>query len=439
MVWWDLQDTYANTLGTLYLAEPFDRFNDNNYDGLSATLPYPYLYEGNDGLTYDPNTQVNSIIARTRPIAINIFKNVPIGFNGQQMTFFAASDSYDMFFRKYIGPGVTRLANMVASDCMDQIITTFSDSIGNPSQPLNGVDTMTAINAQFANMGIAHIAEKYFGMSPLSSASFQVPYATYYNPTMNYPILKNDNNDLGIFGGAYCYMDQLIKQVMNGTFATSGTVTLSATPATVATPDTPMTIQASGFTPSSTGVLLFNNLIYFGIPSNPVNAVNPDTRFPYATNKTFSVLYQINSDGSGNAEYNDPVLGTTLGIPIYPAICVSGPYQNVSRPVVLNDQVNMVGTAHQVITRNLAWVRPGLRFANPGIATGLLNSGTKGMQLGGLVLQETFKVDVPDTDLSFAFTLSAQGSDSQFLTTITSRAAAGLAPFNGYGFQVLST
>ena len=79
-----------------------------------------------------------------------------------------------------------------------------------------------------------------------------------------------------------------------------------------------------------------------------MNAINPKNRQSTGSLRNFVVTATTNSDSSGNA---------SGGIPIYPAITTSGPYQSVSASPANGALITVTGSASTSYAQNLAFVR----------------------------------------------------------------------------------
>lgn len=422
----DLLKDYANSLKTSYFATSFDRFNYASQVGDSMRTTYPLRYEAIDGLTYNPATQINNTEDRYETITLNILKTVPISYSGQQISFYANAGTYDKFFQKFVNPMVISLGNNMNRSVVQNAALFWTDSIGDPTQGLNGIFTMTAVNAMFANMGLENGQPKYMGVSPNTGAQLQQPYATYFNSEFNGPILKNNTNNLGEFSGVWVYRDNDVVVHTNGTWTAGGNITVTAVPAASDINDASVNVALTGFTAGATGRI--GDLIYFQdatTAADKVDQINPLTYDDIGNPKTFVLIDAFTTAGA------------TETITVYPPMVITGPYRNVSRALTTNDKVVLVGGSSGKYTKNMCFIRDGLQLANPKIATYPLIPA-KGKQLSAFPYEETPEMLVPETDLSIAFNLASQGDIALFANTMVSRIIAGSVAFNGYGFMLLS-
>ncbi len=429
----DLLAQYANALNTTYLATPFDRFDNAPQVGESQRVTYPLLYKSINSLTYDPAFDINNTQDRYDTITLDIEVTVPIQISADEMTFYANAGSYDQMFKKFVNPMAFAGGNNVNRQVVKECELKWSDSIGDPTVGLNGIFTMTAVNAMFANMALENHQQKYMCVSNNTGAQLQQNYAKYFNEEFNGPILANNTNNLGDFSGVWVYRDNYAIQHQNGTWEAAGDITVSADPTPGNINDSSFTVPLAGFTAGATGN--FGDLIYFQDATDATNVVeqlNPGA---------------VTSGDLAVASFGNPktfvlttaftTAGATQNVVLYPPMVTTGPYQNVSRAIVDTDVAVLVGGPSATFTKNMCFVRPALQFANPRIATYPLIPA-KGKQLSAYPSEMTPQMKIPGTDLNIAFNLASQGDLSQFSNTLALRTIAGALAFNGYGFMFLS-
>jgi len=427
----DIIDDYSNSLGTTYLATPFNNFNDNATVGTSMRATYPLRFQAVDTLAVT-DSDYNSSVDRYVNIALTTETAVPISITAKQMTFSSSTVTGDEFMKKFGNPMAIAAANRINAANLSALELIFTDAIGDPTAALNGITTLTTVNAQAANMAISRkygLGDLYMGLSPNTIGQLKIPYATYFNEGVNSPILKNATTDSATLSGVHCYQDEQMIVHTNGTFATGGSVTVAANVTSGTINDTSTAVNLEGFTASQTGVLVVGDLIYFGSTGNYVNAINPLAYNAYGNPKKFVVLEDVDSDGAGDATVNvfPPIVSTA-----------TDPYRNVSRQVVSGDVVTLFGGANTTYTKNFCFVRPALQFANPKVATYPI-SGKDGQKLSAYPHEQTIVETVPETDLRIAFNIAAQGDLNAFENNLITRSISGFTAFNGYGFVVASS
>jgi hypothetical protein len=432
LVEWGVMERYSNTLATSMYAIPYTKFNSNTEAGMSRTIRYPVIQKGSDGISYDP-ANVQSIYQRVRNITLGAGNNVTFNVSWDQMTFEDAANSQEEFSNRYLLPNASAMGQLVNKKTLVEMAIYFSDTIGNPSQPLNGLTTMADVDSQFSNMGLAHFTNRYFQLSPNSTKGIQVPYSTYFNQGFNTSILEKDTTTFDkAYSGIKNYVDQSFVRITNGTFSAAGNVTVSVAPPVDEDINQPYsTVTLAGFNLTQTNVIRALNRVTFAdatTPSDAVYAVNPDNFEEYGLAKTFVVLDDTDSDGSGNAEINifPPVVSSTID-----------PYQNVTRNILVGDKVTLLGGANAKYTLNFAFVDQGLLFANPPISTNPPSSPNSSM--GGFSYQQVMSQKIPNSLMTLSFNLSSAGNHPMFSNTMSSRTITGVAAFNGYGFGVASS
>jgi hypothetical protein len=426
----ELLDDYSNSLGTALLAMPFNDFDGNARIGRTERLGYPIQYLANDGLAYDPDTQINSTNVRYRTMSLDYIKNVPIAMDMLEMSFSSNAENLDEWGRLYISPMAIAAANALNAELLDTIEMACADWIGTPTSDLNGATTMLAVNAMLANMGLNSMRDKYFALSPLAAAGLQGPYATYFNPAVNAHMLTENTNDTHTYGGIKCYVDEQIIRHQNGVFDTgaAGAITVKTTPTAAGLNAGSQTVVLQGFAVSTANVLKRGDIIFFGSTTNPVMMLNPKSYNYWGQKKGFVVQQSYNSDSSGE-----------VSIAVYPSMIATGPYQNISRAIVANDVVTIYGTRNTFWTKNFLWVKQAVRFANPFMASYPMQPGKGGSnrpQFAAYPFEENLKMKIQDTGLSCAFNLASQGDLATAANTIVARTIGGGVAFPGYLFGV---
>lgn len=441
---WDVIEAFSNTLATSAYAMPFTEFDGNPKNGTSYRLNYPILQKARDGIAYDPN-DIENIYRRFRYIRLNDGFNNTFPITWDEITFKSGSFSQESFSNEYLIPSARSLGEKCNKATMTEMAINFSDTIGDATQPLNGIITMAAINSMFANMGLSHFAKKYFQLSPNATSGLQVPYTGYFNQGFNTSILEKDTTTFDkMYSGVYPYIDQSYITIQNGVFDTGavGDITVVVAPPTdQQINDEYSVITLGGFADSQTNVLRFLNRITFTHTSGEaVDQINPDNYASIGNIKTFVVL--SDNDSPPNLVIDADSDGEAV-IRIFPPVVsdTTSAYQNVSSAVVVGDVVGLVGapstlslTSKYVL--NFCFVSQGLRFANPPIGTTVIGSGNMGF--GGFSYQQKMSEKIPNSEMTLALNVSCNGNHPAFSNVISSRAISGSAAFNGYGFGVAS-
>jgi hypothetical protein len=440
---WEVIEAFSNTLATSAYAIPFNEFDGNPKNGTSYRLNYPILQRAVDGIAYDPANMQN-IFRRFRRINLNDGFNVTFPITWDEITFKSGTMNQQAFSSEYLVPAARSLGEKCNKATMTEMAINFSDTIGDSTQPLNGITTMANIDSMFSNMGLSHFAKKYFQLSPNSTAGLQTPYAGYFNQGFNTSILEKDTTTFNkMYSGIWPYVDQSYIRIQNGVFDTgaAGDITVTVAPPTTQTiNDSYSVITLSGFANNQANVLRALNRIYFTHTNGDiVQQINPDNYTSFGNYKTFVVL-------GDNATPSNPIVNAVTDdatIRVFPPIvsAATDQYANVSSPVVVGDIVNIVGAASTLTVTsyyvlNFCFVDQGLRFANPPIGTTVVGSGNMGF--GGFAYQQKMSEKIPNSEMTLALNVSCDGNHPAFSNVISSRAVSGSAAFNGYGFGVLS-
>jgi hypothetical protein len=447
---WDVMDGFSNTLATSALALPFNDFNDNPKNGTSYRLNYPVRMRARRGIAYDPNNMEN-IFRRFRNITLGNGMDLSIdgGYNStfpitwDQVTFKDGVGSQEAFSNEFLVPCARSLGELINNDTMyEELAINFSDTIGDPSQPLNGINTMAAANTMFSNMGLTMYKKKYLQLSPNSTDALQTPYTNYFNQSFNASILEKDTTVFDkLYSGIMPYVDQSYVTVQNGVFDTgaAGDITVAVAPPLTQTANDPYSvITLTGFANNQTNVLRRLNRIQFRhVSGQAVQMVNPNNYKAFNNQKTFVVL-------GDNGSPSNPVINATgndAEIRIFPpVITASSPSpseQNVDSAIVVGDIVTLYGAASTLSTTssytlNFGFVDQAIRFANPPIGTTVI--GSSNMGFGGFPFQQKMSEKIPNSELTISLNISSQGNHPEFNNVISSRAIAGTAAFNNYGF-----
>ena len=433
---------YTNSLGMTMCAQNYDKFDYNPNIGTTIRELYPLRLDVIDSLSYNPTTDINPIVDRYQNIALNLEESVPFDITAQQMSFFSKTSGYDEFSDRYINSSAVAMANRLNSRVIGVCEYYWTDSVGDPTQNAAGINSLAVIQTQFANMGLQMKYGKeslFAALSPNAYNNLQIPYATYFNEEVNLPILKN-----GVAGfqyGVNIFQDFFMRQHTTGTFDAPALVQVDVTiPNGESINGAYSTVSLKGFTPSATGVLTVGDLVWFGTQSDVVNSVNPISYTPYPNRKTFFVI----SDGNGSAQIDADGAGDVT-IRVYPPIVSSAitaviktPYTNVSRQVVENDVVNLIGGASSTYRKNFCFAREGFFVANPEIATFPLPPSPASHELRAFPGEVVKSMMIPGNNLKVAINLATQGSLSAFSNSFAMRTIAGVLPFNGYGFCYLT-
>lgn len=432
---------YASSLRTAMLAMPYNKFDYNATLGTSINEGYPYRYNAITGLTYNPATQINATADKFQQMALTISANVPFGLSALEMSFSSKASTLEEFRNYYISQAGMQLADNINQQVINATYGYWTDFIGDPAQGLNGFTTLQAVNAQVANMELwgRRGQPTYLGLHPDAYTQLQIPYATYFNEKVNYPMLKTGR--VAYEAGLNIYEDTLIQKHTNGTFATSGNITVLTTVGQGTLNSAYQVVTLTGFTASSAGVLNAGDIIYFGTTGNYVYRLLPIGKQITSQPKGFVVISDdsgntvINSDGSGQVTIrirNIPIFTTSVA-PNY------NQYANINRQIVAGDIVTLFGGSGTFWTKNIVFDRGGFFFANPPIATYPLQPASAANRQSAFPNEMVESVTVPGTQgMKLSINLSNLGDLANFTNTWVARTIAGVLPFENYGFILAS-
>lgn len=440
----DLMD-YSASLKTPLMATAYKKFDMNATQGDSISELYPYKWNVIQSLEYDPDTQTNNTIDRYQKITLGatnvttgtaLVASLPFSLTAKQMTYFSHATSVGEFKDYYMTTNGLQIGDSINQAVIDSCYEWWPDVVGDPTQAVDGFNSMQNINAQISKMQLMNANRSSgirIGWHPDAFTQLQVPYATTFNESVNAPMLKNGRTSFQ--AGLQMYDDNLIRQHQNGTFDTPGTVQIAATVPQGDINTEYQTFSLKGFTPSASEVLRGGDLIFIGTPVNPVNRLLPIGKQNSYQYKYFVVLSDdtgsnvIDADGSGNATIR------VRCVPIFQQGVMPNPYANISRQIVLNDVVNLFGGANLTWTKNLVFAKNGFRFANPPIATYPLQPNGGGEKLSAFPYERVEKVKIPGTNgMELSFNVSNVTQAGSFKNNWTTRTICGTLPYENYGF-----
>lgn len=442
---------YAASYRTAMYATPYAGFDGNTASlGKSITEKYPFQYNGVYGLNYNPATQVNASIDKTMTMTLGATNYsgtqfscvLPFSLTAEQITYFSFCKTPADFRKYFIVQLAKRAASMMDQALIDKCIETWADVIGDPALPVNGFDSLSIMNAQLARMEIQMLnSDVMAGFSPTAYNQLQTAYPNYFNEAVNLPILRNGQIKSG--AGLNIYSDNLMRRHTNGSFATSGTIQVNATVPNQGENTPYVDITLKGFTPNAPGVLRYGDYITFGLPGNYVQSVTPREKLATGRAKTFIVygapLTPTTTNPVVNADSNGECTVRIHYAPIFDdGSPMPNPYVNVTRQIIENDVVNLVGGANATFSVNLVFPRVGLYFCNPFIATYPAIS-TGGKQYSTFAYEKVESLTVPGTDgMSLNLNLAGAGDLSVFSAVWALRSICGGMPLDNMGFVFLS-
>ncbi len=442
---------YAASYRTAIYATPYNGFDGNTASlGKSITEKYPFQYNGVYGLTYNPATQINASIDKTMTMTLGSANYsgtefscvLPFALTAEQITYFSFCKTPADFKKYFMVQIAKQAASLMDQALIDKCVETWADAIGDPTLAVNGFDSLSLMNAQSARMEIQMLnSDIMAGFSPTAYNQLQTAYPNYFNEKVNLPILRNGQIKSG--AGLNIYSDNLMRRHTNGSFATAGTVQVDATVPNQSENTPFVDIALKGFTASAAGVLRYGDYITFGVAGNYVQSLTPRDKALTGRAKTFIVLGAPLTPTTTNPVVDADINGEATVRVRYAPVFNDGspmpnPYRNVSRQIIENDVVNLIGGPNTTFTINLVFPRVGLYFCNPYIATYPAIS-TGGKQYSTFAYEKVESMMVPGTDgMSLNLNLAGAGDLSQFSATWAVRSICGGMPLDNMGFVFLS-
>jgi len=255
-------------------------------------------------------------------------------------------DSDTMIAERFVQPATIKMANYVDQTISQALNTSVYNVVGTAGGTVNSWATFDLAKTKLIQLGVP---EPYMStLNPLDRHYLQSSMVNFFNSNMNEKI--GVKGVLGETSGIMCYEDQNIQSHTNGTFATSGTVTVATTSTTGSN-----TIALTGFTAGQTGVLNAGDIIRVA----GTFALNIMSQAPIGSStsdlQTFIVQQPVNSDGSGNATVTvGPVMTFEAG----------NPRNNISQLPTAGSAVTLIGGANATYTNNFLFFEQAILFTS---------------------------------------------------------------------------
>lgn len=243
------------------------------------------------------------IVERTEVLAITQTKGVDVYLTMQEQTL-----EMDDQIRRIVNPAALQLANMVDVDLYNGS-TAIYNFVGTPGTAPAGYDVYSDACAKLNQFGTLMDDRWVFVQSKDASATRKGLYNVFNQP-YNDTILKR-----GAMGNISGFDFYDVQHPIRPAVTSLANVAAIGTPAINGASQSGSTLNIDGLTISTTGILQVGAV--FTIAG--VYALNPISRNVLTDLAQFTVTAVANSNGTGQA-----------AITIYPAIVLTGPYQNVS-------------------------------------------------------------------------------------------------------------
>jgi hypothetical protein len=293
--------------------------------GSTVTIPRPIRYDVTDGATLSKQDVQEGDISLT----VDKRKHVAFGFSSQDLTMDPVS-----FGSKFIEPAVSQLAHKVDMDLL-ALYDEVPDWAGTPGQDINSYADFAKGCERLDLRGVPEGDRS----AVLSVSDTWALLGSQTELSAGESIVKDAYRRarLGEVAGVELFKSQQVRSHTVGTYISGGTCTDAGSA---------YSAVKSGMTQSITIASAGANKTFAEgdvITLSGVYDVNPNTKDALPHLKQFTVRAAASSDGSGD--------GT---LTIYPAIIISGPYQNASAAPSAASIVR-VGTASTAYRQNMVF------------------------------------------------------------------------------------
>lgn len=254
-------------------------------------------------------------------------------------------DSRDQIMDRWVKPAVMKMGNTVDVSIADGLLSSVYNVVGTAGAGLATFETFSLGETVLEQLGVED--EIYSVLNTFDAHKLRSALYNSFNTTLNEEI--SIKGMMGILDGVPVFKSNNIGSHTNGTFATSGTVTLASSAVDGAT-----TLSLTGFTATQTGVLKKYDIITVAGVYN-VNIMNQRAIGSESSALMhFIVQADVNSDMSGNAT-----------VTIQPQIVYSAtnPYNNVSSLPASGAAVTLYGGSSATYRNNFFFSKDGIVMA----------------------------------------------------------------------------
>lgn len=237
------------------------------------------------------------------------------------------------FAQRFLKPAMARIANKIDADGLLQYLN-VANAVGTPGTPPNAL--LTYLQA----------------MQKLNdNAAAKTPRAIIINQAMEPPIVDALK---GLFQSSERIREQYEEGYMGyaigGAWAMDQNVAintvgpLGGAPTVNAGGQSGASLVTNGWTAAAANRLKKGNVFTIGSGATGVFSVNPQEKTSTGSLQCFTVTADVSSDGAGNAT-----------LPIFPAIVLSGPFQNVVAAPGAGATINVFGAANAASPQGLVF------------------------------------------------------------------------------------
>jgi hypothetical protein len=226
----------------------------------------------------------------------------------------------DRFSERYAKPAMRRLANKVDA-LLCALYKKVPTTVGTYDTAPSALSNFTDAKAKLDALGVPE-DDRHFVLDPITQGATVSALSALFN-SQGRIAKQYEKGKMGEALGAMFHMGQNVAAHTVGALGGTPLVNLAS--------QTGATIDLDGWSNSITGVLKEGDIITFA----SVNAVNPLTGEDLGFLREFTVLADVDSDGSG----------VTNDVPIDPPITTSGPYKTCTASPANNAVVLIFGHA----------------------------------------------------------------------------------------------
>lgn len=241
--------------------------------------------------------------------------------------------SIENFADRFLKPAMARIANKIDADGLLQYLN-VANAVGTPGTPPNAL--LTYLQA----------------MQKLNdNAAAKTPRAIIINQAMEPPIVDALK---GLFQSSERIAEQYeagyMGYAIGGAWAMDQNVAintvgpLGGAPTVNAGGQSGANLVTNGWTAVAANRLKKGNVFTIGSGATGVFSVNPQEKTSTGSLQSFTVTADVSSDGAGNAT-----------LPIFPAIVLSGPFQNVVAAPGAGATINVLGAANTASPQGLVF------------------------------------------------------------------------------------
>lgn len=292
--------------------------------GTILNIRKPPKYTGRSGQGLSTEDAIETVVQ----LVLTTQFGVDTTFTSEDFTL-----NIENFADRFLKPAMARIANKIDADGLLQYLN-VANAVGTPGTPPNAL--LTYLQA----------------MQKLNdNAAAKTPRAIIINQAMEPPIVdalkglfqsseriaeQYESGYMGTAIGGMWAMDQ------NVAINTVGP--LGGTPAVNAGGQSGATLVTNGWTAAAALRLKKGNVFTIGSGATGVFSVNPQEKTSTGSLQNFTVTQDVSSDGAGNAT-----------LPIFPAIVLSGPFQNVVAAPGAGALINVIGAANTASPQGLVF------------------------------------------------------------------------------------